>query len=192
MDKEDQQKKVPLPKLAHRAHVKGRPLTWQGYFDPVTTPLDAKTGQGNPYATYAYACHLVLAAVDSGTGEVQVSKVVAAHDVGKAIHPQNVEGQIHGGVIMGLGFALMEEYIPEKTSSMADYRIPTSVDIPEIITLIIEDEEPTGPFGAKGVGEPALIPTAPAILNAVADALDRRIYHLPATPQSVYTRIRAT
>ena len=192
VDKEDQKKKVPLPKLAHRAHAKGRPLTWQGYFDPVTTPLDPKTGQGNPYATYAYACHLVLAAVDPGTGEVQVSKVVAAHDVGKAIHPQNVEGQIHGGVIMGLGFALMEEYIPGKTSSMADYRIPTSVDIPEIITLIIEDEEPTGPFGAKGVGEPALIPTAPAILNAVADALDRRIYHLPATPQSVYTRIRAT
>jgi CO/xanthine dehydrogenase Mo-binding subunit len=192
MDKGDPQKKVPLPKLAHRAHVRGRPLTWQGHFDPDTTPLDAETGQGNPYATYAYACHLALAAVDPGTGEVRVSKVVAAHDVGKAIHPQSVEAQIHGGVIMGLGFALMEKYKPGKTSSMADYPIPTSVDIPEIITIIIEDEEPTGPFGAKGVGEPALIPTAPAILNAVADALGERIYRLPANPESVYAKIRAT
>jgi CO/xanthine dehydrogenase Mo-binding subunit len=192
LDATDKQKKVPLPKLARRAHVRGRPLTWQGYFDPDTTPLDVETGQGNPYATYAYACHLVQATVDLGTGEVQVSKVVAAHDVGKAIHPQNVEGQIHGGIAMGLGFALMEKYIPGKTSSMADYHVPTSVDIPEIITIIIEDEEPTGPFGAKGVGEPALIPTAPAILNAVADALGKRIYRLPASPENVYAKIRAT
>lgn len=192
MDESDEQKRVPLPKLARRAHVRGRPLTWQGYFDPDTTPLDVETGQGNPYATYAYACHLALATVDLGTGEVQISKVVAAHDVGKAIHPQNVEGQIHGGIAMGLGFALMEKFVPGRTSSMAHYHVPTSVDIPEIITIIIEDEEPTGPFGAKGVGEPALIPTAPAILNAVADALGKRIYRLPASPESVYTKIRAT
>ena len=110
---------------------------------------------------------------------------MAAHDVGKAINPQNVEGQIQGGVGMGLGFALMEEFIPGKTVSMGDYHIPTSLDMPEIIPVIVEDQEPTGPYGAKGVGEPALIPTAPAILNAIADALGERIFRLPAHPERV-------
>jgi len=114
-----------------------------------------------------------------------VSKIVAAHDVGRAVNPLNVEGQIHGGVAMGIGFALMEEFIPGKTSSMADYHIPTSLDMPEIVPIIVEDMEPSGPFGAKGVGEPALIPTAPAILNAIADALGERVYRLPAHPERV-------
>jgi CO/xanthine dehydrogenase Mo-binding subunit len=184
-DSRDTNKKVPVPKLAERAYHKGRPLSWQGYFDPETTALDVDTGQGIPYATYAFACHLALVNVDMETGEVHVSKIVAAHDVGKAIHPQNVEGQIHGGVAMGLGLALMEEYIPGKTSSMADYRMPTSMDMPEIIPIIIEEMEPTGPFGAKGVGEPSLIPTAAAVLNGIASALGERVYHLPANLERV-------
>jgi CO/xanthine dehydrogenase Mo-binding subunit len=91
---------------------------------------------------------------------------------------------------MGLGFALMEEFIPGKTVSMGDYHIPTSLDMPEIIPLIVEDQEPTGPYGAKGVGEPALIPTAPAILNAIADALGERIFRLPAHPERVRGAVR--
>jgi CO/xanthine dehydrogenase Mo-binding subunit len=185
VDSRHSDRRVPLSKLAKRAHDRGRPLTWQGYFDPVTSPLDVETSQGVPYATYAFASHLALVTVDTSTGEVRVNKIVAAHDVGKAIHPQNVEGQIQGGVGMGLGFALMEEFIPGKTFSMGDYHIPTSLDMPEIIPLIVEDEEPTGPFGAKGVGEPALIPTAPAILNALADALGEHIFRLPAHPERV-------
>jgi nicotinate dehydrogenase large molybdopterin subunit len=185
VDSRHSDRRVPLPKLAKRAHDRGQPLSWQGYFDPETTPLDGETGQGAPYATYAFASHLALVTVDPSTGEVRVNKIVAAHDVGKAINPQNVEGQIQGGVGMGLGFALMEEFIPGKTASMGDYHIPTSLDMPEIIPLIVEDQEPTGPYGAKGVGEPALIPTAPAILNAIADALGERIFRLPAHPERV-------
>jgi CO/xanthine dehydrogenase Mo-binding subunit len=185
VDSRHSDQRVPLSKLAKRAHDRGRPLGWQGYFDPETTPLEGETGQGTPYATYAFASHLALITVDASTGEIRVNRIVAAHDVGKAINPQNVEGQIQGGVGMGLGFALMEEFIPGKTASMGDYHIPTSLDMPEIISLLVEDEEPTGPYGAKGVGEPALIPTAPAILNALADALGERIFRLPAHPERV-------
>ncbi len=177
--------RVSVKDLAKRAYTEGRELSCSGYFDPRTTPLDPETGQGVPYATYAFACQMALVEVDTETGNVEVSRVIAAHDVGKAIHPQNVEGQIQGGVAMGLGFALMEEFKPGVTSSMADYHIPTSLDMPEIIPIIVESQEPTGPFGAKGVGEPALIPTAPAILNGIADATGRRIYQLPASPERV-------
>jgi len=172
--------KVSFAHLAERIHAKGLPLTWSGYFDPETVPLDPESGQGIPYATYAYAAQLALVSVDVLTGEVTVEKIVAAHDVGKAIHPENVVGQICGGVAMGLGFALMEEYTPGQTVSLKDYHLPTCADVPEIVPIIVEAAEPSGPYGAKGVGEPALIPTAPAILNAIADALGRRITSLPA------------
>jgi len=185
VDSRHSDRRVPLAKLAARAHSRGGTLVWQGYFDPETTPLDPETGQGVPYATYAFASHLALVTVDVQTGEVNVSKIVAAHDVGRAVNPMNVEGQIQGGIAMGIGFALMEEFIPGKTSSMGDYHIPTSLDMPEIVPIIVEDPEPSGPFGAKGVGEPALIPTAPAVLNAIADALGKRVYRLPARPERV-------
>ena len=185
VDSRDIGKKVPLGELARQADLKGTSLSCRGYFDPVTTALDPDTGQGNPYATYAFGCHLAFLTLDTQTGQVKVSKIVAAHDVGKAINPQTVEGQIHGGVAMGIGFALMEEYVPGTTISMGDYHIPTAVDMPEIISIIVEDPEPTGPFGAKGVGEPALIPTAPALINAIADASGKRVYTLPANPERV-------
>jgi len=185
VDSRDIGKRASLGELARRADLRGTSLSCRGYFDPVTTTLDPDTGQGNPYATYAFGCHLAFLTVDTQTGKVSVSKIVAAHDVGKAINPQNVEGQIHGGVAMGIGFALMEEYVPGTTFSMGDYHIPTAVDMPEIISIIVEDPEPTGPFGAKGVGEPALIPTAPAVINAIADASGKRIYTLPANPERV-------
>jgi CO/xanthine dehydrogenase Mo-binding subunit len=177
--------KVELSALAQRANQKGLPLKWQGYFDPETVPLDPETGQGIPYTTYAFAGQLVLLTVDILTGEVSIDKVFAAHDVGKAIHPENVKGQICGGVAMGIGFALMEEFTPGQTISMKDYHIPTCADVPKIVPIIVESSEPTGPYGAKGVGEPALIPTAPAILNALADALGQRIYDLPANLERV-------
>jgi CO/xanthine dehydrogenase Mo-binding subunit len=177
--------KVEFSELAQRANRKGIPLKWQGFFDPETIPLDPETGRGIPYATYAFAGQLALLTVDTLTGEVDVEKIFAAHDVGKAIHPENVKGQICGGVAMGLGFALMEEFVPGQTLSMKDYPIPTCADVPEIVTIIVESPEPSGPFGAKGVGEPALIPTAPAILNALADALGERIYSLPANLERV-------
>jgi CO/xanthine dehydrogenase Mo-binding subunit len=177
--------RAELAALAQRANQKGIPLKWQGYFDPETVPLDSETGQGVPYSTYAFASQLILLTVDTLTGEVSIDRVFAAHDVGKAIHPENVKGQICGGVAMGIGYALMEEFVPGQTISMKDYHIPTGADIPEIVPIIVESSEPSGPFGAKGVGEPALIPTAPAILNALADALGQRIYELPASLERV-------
>ena len=184
-DSNDNAKRVSFSKLATRAYKKGLPFVCQGYFDPETVPLDPETGQGVPYSTYAFACHLAFVTVDTMTGEVSVEKIVAAHDVGKAIYPEGVIGQICGGVAMGVGFALMEDYMHGQTESMKDYFIPTCKDMPEVIPIIVESREPTGPFGAKGVGEPALIPTAPAILNALNDALGERIYSLPANLERV-------
>jgi CO/xanthine dehydrogenase Mo-binding subunit len=177
--------KVAFSDLAKQIQARGISLNWQGYFDPETVPFDPETGRGVPYATYAFACQMAMIVVDRLTGEVTVEKIVAAHDVGKAIHPENVIGQICGGVAMGVGFALMEAFEPGKTKSMKDYHIPTCADMPEVIPIIIESHEPTGPFGAKGVGEPALIPTAPAILNALAKAFGKRIYTLPANLERV-------
>jgi CO/xanthine dehydrogenase Mo-binding subunit len=147
--------------------------------------LDPETGQGIPYATYAFGTYYVEVEVDTGTGEVSVGHVTAAVDVGKAVNPSNVAGQLIGGVAMGIGYALMEEFEPGKTKSLADYRYPTSMDVPPVEVIIVEDPEPSGPYGAKGVGEPALIPMAPAIINAISQALDIRIVDLPAKLERV-------
>jgi CO/xanthine dehydrogenase Mo-binding subunit len=180
---------IPIKEIAKRC---GKILRGEGYFDPETTRLDPKTGQGAPYATYAFATHLAEVEVDIETGKVKVNRVIASHDVGKAIHPKNVIGQIMGGVAMGTGFALMEDFVPGETTSFVNYLIPTSRDVPEVIPIVIEEKEPTGPFGAKGVGEPALIPSAPAILNAIADAIGQRIYHLPANLERVLEAVQKT
>lgn len=174
-----------LEEVAARSYREGKKLMGKGFFDPPTTPLNPKTGQGVPYATYAFACQMAEVEVDPTTGEVEVLRVVAAHDVGKALNPSQVMGQITSGVAMGIGFALMEEFIPGQTRSIQDYLIPTIKDMPKIVPIIVEAPEPTGPFGAKGVGEPALIPTASAILNAIVRALGERIYHLPASLERV-------
>jgi CO/xanthine dehydrogenase Mo-binding subunit len=161
----------------------------RGRFDPPTTALDAE-GQGVPYATYGFAAQLAAIEVDTGLGTIKVLRIVAAHDVGRAVNPQQVEGQIHGGIAQGLGLALMEEYVPGRTENLHDYLIPTIGDIPPIETLLIEDAEPLGPFGAKGIGEPALIPTAPAILNALHHATGVRVRRVPATPDRVHAALR--
>ena len=129
--------------------------------------------------------------MDLDLGTVKVRRVVAAHDVGRAINPTLVEGQIQGGIVQGLGMALMEAYVPGRTDNLHDYLIPTVGDAPAIECLLIEDAEPAGPFGAKGVGEPALVPTAPAILAAIRDATGARIDRVPATPSLVRAAIRA-
>jgi CO/xanthine dehydrogenase Mo-binding subunit/aerobic-type carbon monoxide dehydrogenase small subunit (CoxS/CutS family) len=165
-------------------------LAARGTFDPETTPLDA-AGQGTPYQTYAFGAQIAEVEVDAELGTVKVHRIVAAHDVGRAINPTQVEGQIHGGIAQGLGFALMEAYVPGRTENLHDYLIPTVGDMPEIECLLIEDPEPSGPYGAKGVGEPALIPTAPAILGAIHDAVGVRITRLPASPDRVRAAILA-
>ena len=162
----------------------GDVLLGEGRFDPPTTPLDAN-GQGIPYATYGFAAQMAEVEVDVELGTVKVRRIVAAHDVGRAINPIQVEGQIHGGIAQGLGLALMEEYLPGRSENLHDYLIPTVGDMPEIEVIIIEDREPLGPYGAKGIGEPALIPTAPAILGAIHHATGARVTRVPATPERV-------
>jgi aldehyde oxidoreductase len=161
-----------------------------GTYDPRTTPLDAD-GQGIPYETYGFGAQVAVVDVDVDLGTTVVRRIVAAHDVGRAINPMLVEGQIHGGIAQGLGFALMESYEAGRTDNLHDYLIPTFGDVPPIEVHIIEDAEPAGPYGAKGVGEPALIPTAPAILSAIRDATGVRIDSVPATPSRVLEAIAA-
>ena len=160
-----------------------------GRFNPPTVPLDAD-GQGVPYATYGFAAQLAEVEVDLALGTVRVLAIHAAHDVGRAINPTQVEGQIHGGIAQGLGLALMEEYVGGRTDNLHDYLIPTAGDIPPITVHLIEDPEPLGPHGAKGVGEPALVATAPAILNALHHATGARLGQVPATPERVLAALR--
>ena len=167
----------------------GYVLRAQETYDPPIKPLDAN-GQGEPYAQYGYAAHLAVVEVDLALGTTRAVRIVAAHDVGHAINPMLVEGQVHGGVAQGLGMALMEEYLPGRTENLHDYLIPTIGDVPPIETLIVEEPDAHGPFGAKGLGEHVLIPTAPAILNAIKDAAGVRITHVPATPARVRAAIR--
>ena len=165
-------------------------LRGEGTFDPPATPLDAD-GQGIPYASYGFAAQMAEIDIDTQLGLIKVTRICAAHDVGRAINPIQVEGQIQGGIAQGLGLALMEEYIPGRTENLHDYLIPTFGDIPPIECFLIEDPDPLGPYGAKGIGEPALIPTAPAIFNAVRHATGLRITRAPATPDRVRAALKA-
>jgi CO/xanthine dehydrogenase Mo-binding subunit len=178
------EKRVDLTELPRDRS--GDVLAAEGFFNPPTVPLD-RDGQGAPYATYAFAAQLAEAEVDLELGTTRLLKITAAHDVGRAINPTQVEGQIHGGIAQGIGLALMEEYHAGRTENLHDYLIPTFGDVPPIEVLLIEDPEPLGPYGAKGVGEPALIATAPAIFSAIGHATGVRVRHAPATPD----RLRA-
>lgn len=181
-------KKLDLCKLP--LDDRGYVLSAEATFDPPTKPLD-KNGQGVPYAVYGFGAHLAEVEIDLPLGTVKVLKLTAAHDVGRAINPTLIEGQIEGGAAQGLGMALMEEFIPGKGENLHDYLIPTIGDVPPVESILIEDPSPVGPFGAKGIGEQALIPTAPAILNAIYDAAGVRIRKLPATPDKVRAAILA-
>ncbi|HVL55808.1 MAG TPA: xanthine dehydrogenase family protein molybdopterin-binding subunit, partial [Burkholderiaceae bacterium] len=180
-------RRVPLGSLAVDAN--GDVACGEGYFDPPTVPLDSD-GQGVPYATYGFAAQFAEVEVDVELGTVRVLSVHAAHDVGRAINPTQVEGQIHGGIAQGLGMALMEEYHAGRTDNLHDYLIPTAGDVPPIVVHLIEDREPLGPYGAKGVGEPALVATAPAILNAIFAATGVRCDELPVTPDRLRAALR--
>jgi CO/xanthine dehydrogenase Mo-binding subunit/aerobic-type carbon monoxide dehydrogenase small subunit (CoxS/CutS family) len=168
----------------------GAVLAGEGWYDPPTTALDAD-GQGIPYATYGFAAQVAEVEVDTQLGTVRVRRIVAAHDVGRAINPTLVEGQIHGGIAQGLGLALMEEFIPGRTENLHDYLIPTAGDMPEIDVRIIEDPDPEGPYGAKGVGEPALVATAPAILGAIRHATGARLTRVPVLPHRLHAALHA-
>ena len=162
----------------------GYALSAEETYDPPTSPLDAD-GQGKPYALYGYGAQMVELDVDPALGTTRLLKITAAHDVGHAINPTLAEGQIEGGIAQGIGLALMEDYIAGRTENLHDYLIPTFGDVPPIESLLIEVPDPEGPFGAKGLGEHVLIPTAPAILNAIRHATGAEITRVPALPHRV-------
>lgn len=181
--------------LARIAAEKGEGLEAEAAFFPMTTAPDEK-GQGEKvYVAYTFVTQIVEVEVDTDTGEVELLRVVTAPDVGQAIHPQNVEGQIEGGTVMGLGMALMEKvYFNEEgylvNHDLSTYLIPTAMDVPGMETVLVEAEEPSGPFGAKGIGEPACIAAAPAVINAIYHACGVRIKDLPATPEKILRELK--
>lgn len=159
-------------------------------YDPVTQPLDEQ-GQGLPYALYGYGAQMMELTVDTRLGTLKLDHITTAHDVGRAINPLLVEAQIEGGVAQGIGMAVMEDYQPGRTENLHDYLMPTIGDMPQFTNIIVEVNDPLGPYGAKGLGEHVLIPTAPAILSAIRHATGARILDLPATPDTVLAAIQA-
>jgi CO/xanthine dehydrogenase Mo-binding subunit/aerobic-type carbon monoxide dehydrogenase small subunit (CoxS/CutS family) len=186
----EENRKVSLALESLPLDSRGYVITTEATFDPPTSPLD-ENGQGIPYAVFGFGAHMAEVEVDVELGTVRVLKVTAAHDVGRAINPTLIEGQIEGGVAQGLGMALMEEFFPGKGENLHDYLIPSAGDIPPIESILIEDASSIGPFGAKGIGEQAVIPTAPAILNAIHDATGVRLRKTPATPDRLRAAILA-
>ncbi len=168
---------------------RGYALSAEQSYDPPTTPLDAN-GQGRPYAVYGYGAQMVELAVDPVLGTLRLLKITAAHDLGRTINPLLAEGQIEGGIAQGIGLALMEDYIPGRTDNLHDYLIPTTGDVPPIESLLIEVPDADGPYGAKGLGEHVLIPTAPAILNAIRHATGAEITTLPALPHRILAALK--
>ena len=149
---------------------------------------------GDISATYPFAAHFAEVEVDPRTGEITILRYVAAHDVGKAINPLAIEGQISGGVVQGIGYALMEEMVFKEgriqNSDLRDYSIPTALDVPSIESVLVESNDPAGPYGAKGIGEPSLIPVAPAIANAIFHATGVRMKEIPITAEKLYLAMR--
>jgi CO/xanthine dehydrogenase Mo-binding subunit len=187
-------KSISIGEVAQHAEtVIGRPAIGSASYNPPTVPMDPETGQGKPFNTYVYATQIAEVEVDDETGEVEVLRIVAVHDCGTPINPMLVEGQIQGGISMGVGFALQEEILfrdgVQVNPNLTNYIMPTSLDMPDIEVELVDNYDPTGPFGAKGAGEPTAVPTAAAILNAIHDAVGVRITSLPATAEKVLAAI---
>ena len=172
-------------------HIKKRGVVVVGSanFTAQHTGLDPVDGSGRPWQSYVFGCQVAEVEVDTLTGEVQVLGIWAAHDVGRAVNPRGVEGQIEGGIVQALGQGLMEHYQLAQghttTPGFAKYILPTSLDVPHVTSVIVEDPDPIGPLGVKGIGEPAMVPTIPAVMNAIYDAVGVRITSLPATPEKI-------
>ncbi len=180
-------KKVAYQEVVKKCYGERINLTSNGWYVGEDVTFSDKDGQGNAYYAYSYSATVAIVQVNTETGEVEVKKLVSGHDIGKAINPQLCEGQIEGGVIQSLGWALTENLVLKNgviiNPSFAGYLIPTSSDIPEIIPLIVEEPYDDGPYGAKGLGEPPMITPATAISNAIYNATGWRTNKLPVTPE---------
>ncbi len=184
------QEKMTFTDLIQKAYMNNINLEAEGWSVLPEVKWDLETGIGDAYYVYCYGAHIAIVEVDTETGIVSVLKVIASHDIGKAINPEQVKAQIQGGVVQGMGYALYENFVMEQgkilTGDFASYSIPTVIERPEIIPIIIEDPSKDGPYGAKGIGEPAIIPTAAAIANAIANAIGKHTNKLPILPEDLY------
>jgi CO/xanthine dehydrogenase Mo-binding subunit len=189
-------RRLGLAEVVKEAIGSGRPVeALARYNAPAADTIDPMTGQGKPFNDYTFGVQVAEVEVDEETGQVGVRRFVTAFDVGKAINPAAVEGQLQGGVGMGIGDALMEEVVIEegftRNPHLMDYKLPTTLDIPDIETVVLESGQGLGPFGAKGIGEPAVIPPRATIVNAVSDAIGVQLREAPLTPERVYGAMRA-
>ncbi len=191
----DPKKSIPYDKLIRSVHFRegGTAVISTAFYDPPTEMADAETQKGNISAAYAFGTQAAVVEVDPETGKVEVVKVVAVHDAGRVLNPNGAEGQVEGGVAMSLSYALNEQLMLEEGAvlnpSLADYKLLTIAEAPEIKVIFVGQPEPAGPFGAKGVGEHGCIPTAAAVANAVYDAVGVRAYELPLLPERVLKMI---
>jgi CO/xanthine dehydrogenase Mo-binding subunit len=188
--RKDPSKAMDLPKVLRKGHFtqNGRTIVTEAFYDPPTVMQDDKF-RGNISVTYNFGVQAAEVEVDIMTGKIRVLKMVSAQDVGKAINPMLLEAQMEGGMMMGIGFALLERLQLKEgkvmNPSFLDYKMPTAMDMPKMETVLVESDEKDGPYGAKGIGEAGLIPTAAAISNAVADALGIRFFDLPMHQEAV-------
>ncbi len=188
--KSDPDQYIPLREAIALCASEGKPLSNLALFKaPFTDPIDPENVQGPIWPDFTFGAFGAEVAVDTETGEITLLKTVACHDVGRAINPAAVSGQIEGGGVQGIGYATMEEVIVKEgrilTPSLSEYLIPTACDVPSTQVIILESGTGLGPFGAKGIGEPALTPAAPAIVNAVTDAIGVQIKSIPLTPEKI-------
>ncbi len=187
----DDKKRIDLSEVVEACNSEGNPLeSLKTFRAPTAEPITEEVLDGKVFPDFTFGSQVAEVEVDTRTGEIKLLNLSTCYDVGKAINPKRVEGQMEGGAAQGIGYALMEDYYLEegipKINNLAEYHIPTAVDVPDIETTIVESESGEGPFGAKGIGEPSLSATAPAILNAIRDAVGERITNLPADPENMY------
>ena len=172
----------------------GKQIIGRGSYNPKTTPIDFRSGEGNVSGSYGFEAQIAEVEVDTDTGEIKVLELWDAHDIGKAINPQSVEGQIEGSLAMGIGYTFYEDLRFKNgrvlNANFAGYRVPRSIGMPKMNSILVETDELEGPFGAKGMGEAALLPTAAAIANAVEDAIGVRIKELPLTPEKIIKALK--
>lgn len=186
----DSRQSISFGDLAKKCYLDNIGLSEMGFYVSPKVEYDMQNGQGEPYYVYSYATAVSEVEVDKKTGDVRVNKMTCAHDIGCVINPMLASAQVEGGVAQGVGYAIMENMVSEKghikTLGLSTYVIPTTKDFPEVKSVFVEDRSKDGPYGAKGLGEPSLMPVVAAVVNAVSNAAGCQFDHVPVLPERVW------